>query len=148
MDALEGKTVVICEDEWATTNILTMILSKVGLNVVGVVADGESCVSEVLLKKPDLVLIDINLPQKMDGAEAARQILSTSEATRPVVIMITAYGDEKHRQEALDAGVNGYVVKPFQPRELLEYIRFVMEAETNAKDAALAAVKPAPPLKH
>ena len=128
VDSLRGISVVICEDEWATANILSMVLRKAGLQVVGMAADGESCVQEVFRTKPDLVLIDINLPETMDGIEAARQVLLASQENKPRVIIITAYSDERNRQQSKNVGVHGYVVKPFQPVELLDYIRAVIES--------------------
>ena len=140
--ALIGRTALICEDESITAGYLKLVLKKAGMRVIGVVADGESCVAEVLRKRPDLVLIDINLPADIDGTEAARRIFLTSRVYRPCVIMVTAYADEEHRQEALDAGVNGYVVKPFTPHGLLEEITSVMKSPHCSSEETRSSSEP------
>ncbi len=146
VDVLRGRTVIICEDEWAMATYLKVIMKKAGMRVIDVVADGKSCVDEVLRKRPDLVLIDINLPADMDGTEAARQIFLTSRVSRPCVVMVTAYTDDEHRQEAQDAGVDGYVVKPYLPNNLVEQIRAAMETNQCVQRAAFPAIDTQPQL--
>ena len=137
VESLRGVSVVICEDEWATANILSMLMRKAGLEVVAVVSDGESCVREVLRSGPGLVLIDINLPTNTDGIEAAREVLRANPQAKPRVIIITGYADESNRENSKNVGVDGYVIKPFEPGELLDYIRLVMESPADTHHAAL-----------
>ena len=120
------KTVVLCEDEAATLFQLKKLLERDGFDVVAVATDGRDSVDQVLRERPDVVLMDINLPN-MDGIEALRRIMGTYHSYQPCVIMVTAYGDEKHRAEAMEAGACGYVVKPFNPRELVNIIRTALK---------------------
>ena|SRR5687767_6774997 len=128
------KTVVLCEDEAATLFQLKKLLEHEGFEVVAVATDGRDSVDQVLRERPDVVLMDINLPN-MDGIEATRRIMGTYHTYQPCVVMITAYGDEEHRAEAMAAGACGYVVKPFKPQELVDLITRVLEERTDNQAA-------------
>ena len=117
----QKKTVVLCEDEAVTIMQLKRLLEREGYQVVAVAKDGRDSVGEVLRERPDIVLMDINLPN-LDGIEATRRILSTYATYQPCVIMVTAYDDEDHRLRAMAAGACGYVVKPFEPPQLVSEI--------------------------
>ena len=121
MDALQGRTALICEDEWHTAALLRKVLEKAGMRVLAVINDGQDCAGEVLRERPDLVLMDINLPN-VEGTDVIRRILSSDEGYQPCVIMVTAYADEDHQDEARDAGANAYVLKPFNIPDLIEHI--------------------------
>ena len=123
---LLGKTVVICEDEGGTLMQLNRMVQKAGMIVLASVTDGEEAVNEVLRERPDIVLMDINLPG-IDGTEAIRRINSTYATYRPCVIVVTAYGDEEHRQKSAQAGAHGFVEKPFTAESLLAEIRRVLK---------------------
>ncbi len=120
------KTVVLCEDEAATIFQLKKLLEREDFDVVAVATDGRASVDQVLRERPDVVLMDINLPN-MDGIEATRRIMGTYHTYQPCVIMVTAYSDEKHRAEAMEAGACEYIVKPFNPRELVDIIRTALK---------------------
>ncbi len=121
MDELQGRTALICEDEWHTATLLRKVLEKAGMRVLGVVGDGRECVKEALRERPDVVLMDINLPN-LEGPDVTRQILATSKRYQPCVIMVTAYADEGHQDEARDAGAAAYVLKPFNIPDLIDHI--------------------------
>jgi two-component system cell cycle response regulator DivK len=72
--------------------------------------------------RPDLILMDIQLPE-MDGYEATRQIRTVPELAHVPIIAVTSYALSGDEAKARDAGCNGYVAKPFSPRELLAKIR-------------------------
>src|SRR5437016_12922203 len=84
--SLEGKRVVICEDEAVTQMQLRRALSRAGLTVVGIATNGREAVETTLREKPDIVLMDIRMPV-MDGIAATRQILSKYDVC---VVMLTA----------------------------------------------------------
>jgi DNA-binding response OmpR family regulator len=100
---------------------LKRLLEREGYQVVAVAKDGRDSVGEVLRERPDIVLMDINLPN-LDGIEATRRILCTYATYQPCVIMVTAYDDEDHRLRAMAVGASGYVVKPFEPKQLVSEI--------------------------
>ena len=128
------KTVVLCEDEAATIFQLKKLLEHEGFDVLAVATDGRDSVDQVLRERPDVVIMDINMPN-MDGIEATRRIMGTYTSYQPCVIMVTAYGDDKHRAEAMEAGACGYVVKPFKPAELVNIIKTAMEKSNGNKAA-------------
>ena len=128
MDVLNGRTALICEDEWHTATLLRMVLEKAGMRVVGVVSDGRECAGEVLRERPDVVLMDINLPN-VDGTDITRRILATDQCYQPCVIMVTAYADEGHQDEARDAGADAYVLKPFNIPDLIDHIGRLLVSE-------------------
>jgi len=112
---LKGKRVVIIEDEAITQLQLRKICQSGGMQVVGLASDGEQGVQKVLDSKPDLVLLDINLPL-LDGLAAAEQMLEHCSAC---LVIITAYDGEDYQQRARDLGVSAYIIKPVTALTLL-----------------------------
>jgi AmiR/NasT family two-component response regulator len=110
---------LICEDEGITAMALRKALQRAGYEVASEVADGERCVELVRELEPDFILMDINIPG-MNGIAATRKIMQR----RPVpIIMLTAYGDEKSVEQALDAGACYYLVKPVGSEQLIPAIK-------------------------
>jgi AmiR/NasT family two-component response regulator len=89
------------------------------MEVVGEARDGEEAVALALELEPDLAIMDVKMP-KLDGIEAARRILD--ECPIPIV-MLTAYGQDELVSRAVEAGVFGYLVKPFRESDLLPAIQ-------------------------
>ena len=93
-------------------------LRKAGLFVIGCAHTGEEAVQVVLHSKPDLVLMDINMPE-MNGLDAAEQILSQYPVC---VVILTAYDARQNRARAKEIGVTSYLVKPIQAEALLRQL--------------------------
>jgi CheY-like chemotaxis protein len=111
--------VLIAEDETIVRLDLRSLLSTRGFEVCGEARNGAEAVALARELKPDLVLLDVKMPE-LDGIEAARRIL----AERPVpIVLVTAYGEEALVGQAVDAGVFGYLTKPFREQDLLPAIR-------------------------
>jgi response regulator NasT len=111
--------VLIAEDETLIRLDLRRLLETTGFDVCAEAKDGRAAVALATKHRPDVLLLDVKMPL-LDGVEAARQIL----ADRAVpIVMLTAYGYGEVISRALDAGVVGYVVKPFRERELVDAIR-------------------------
>jgi response regulator NasT len=88
------------------------------MDVVGEARDGEEAVALALELEPDVAIMDVKMP-KLDGIDAARRILDE----RPIpIVMLTAYGQEELVSRAVEAGVFGYLVKPFREADLLPAI--------------------------
>ena len=134
---LEGKTVVVCEDEGTTVIFLRKVLERAGMRVLACVADGRESVDQVLRERPDVVLMDIKLPN-LDGVEAVRRILRTYHTYRPCIIMLTAHAEEEFRREAIEAGAAGYLIKPFSGSAILAELERTF-ASGQCGDAALEA---------
>ena len=110
---------LIAEDETLIRLDLRRLLEAAGLDVCAEATDGLEAVALAVAHRPDVILLDVKMP-KLDGVEAARQIL----ADRAVpIVMLTAYGYGELISRALDAGVVGFLVKPFRERELIDAVR-------------------------
>jgi two-component system KDP operon response regulator KdpE len=115
---MNGANILVVDDEPQIRRVLRSTLSSQGY-VITDAKTGEEAVESVRKNKPDLVLLDVNMPG-MGGIEACREIRRASEAP---IIMLTVRNAEKDKVLALDAGADDYVVKPFGIEELLARIR-------------------------
>jgi len=101
--------ILVAEDETIIRLDLRALLENAGFEVCGEARDGEEAVALARSERPDLALLDVKMP-KLDGIEAARRILDE----RPIpIVMLTAYGQDELVERAAEAGVFGYLVKPF-----------------------------------
>ena len=120
-----SRCVLIVEDQEDNRKILRDLLSNAGYDLIEA-ANGEEGVALALSKRPNLILMDIQLPV-MDGYEATHRIKSNPELKSIPVIAVTSYalsGDEK---KALEAGCDAYVAKPYSTRHLLAKIDQFLE---------------------
>jgi response regulator NasT len=120
---------VVAEDQALIRLDLERLLEAAGFDVCGSARDGREAVELALELRPDIVVLDVKMP-RLDGVEAARAILA--ERFVPIV-MLTAYGYGELISRAVDAGVVGFVVKPFKESALVEALR---EALQQAPDPA------------
>ena len=110
--------ILIAEDETIIRLDLRALLEKAGLDVCAEARDGEEAVELARTERPDLAIMDVKMP-RLDGIEAARRILDE----RPIpIVMLTAYGQDELVSRAIEAGVFGYLVKPFRETDLLPAI--------------------------
>lgn len=128
MDDATKKTVLLVEDNEDNLVVYRTILDHVGYNVLEA-RDGEEGVSRARQEHPDLILMDISIP-KIDGWEATRR-LKADRATRDIpIIALTAHALEEDRQKAVQAGCDGYLAKPVEPRRVVQEVeRFVGPAK-------------------
>jgi CheY-like chemotaxis protein len=112
---IEGKQILVVEDEIITAMDLQTRLKNMGYNVPVVVSSGEEAIKKVKENNPDLVLMDINLNGEMDGIEAATQIHSFSDIP---VIYLTAFCDDTTLERAKITEHYAYIIKPIKEREL------------------------------
>ena len=112
------QRIVIADDESLIRLDLREMLTELGYDVVGEAGDGRNALDLARKLRPDLVIMDIKMPG-VDGIAAAEEL--TREKIAPVVLL-TAYSDQGLVERAKDAGVVGYVVKPFRQTELLPVI--------------------------
>jgi response regulator NasT len=111
--------VLVAEDETIIRLDLKDLLERSGFEVCAEARDGEDAVELARSERPDVAIMDVKMP-RLDGIEAARRILDE----RPIpIVMLTAYGQDELVQRAAEAGVFGYLVKPFREQDLLPAIR-------------------------
>jgi len=124
--------ILIAEDETIIRLDLRELLERAGFEVCAEARDGEEAVALARTELPDLALLDVKMP-RLDGIEAAQRILDE----RPIpIVMVTAYDEEELVLRAVEAGVFGYLVKPFRESDLLPAI-----ATARARHEELAALR-------
>jgi two-component system cell cycle response regulator DivK len=115
------KRILVVEDQEDNRQILRDLLETSGYELVEV-EDGLQAVAAVAKQRPDLILMDIQLPS-IDGYEATRRIRSNADNKSIPIIAVTSYALTGDEAKALAAGCDAYVAKPFSPRQLLAKIR-------------------------
>ena len=111
--------ILIAEDETIIRLDLRDVLERAGHDVCAEARDGEEAVALAQSAQPELAILDVKMP-RLDGIEAARRILEE----RPIpIVMLTAYGQDELVARAVEAGVFGYLVKPFRETDLLPAIQ-------------------------
>ncbi len=116
------ERVVIADDESIIRMDLREMLSHLGYDVVGEAADGRTALELTEKLRPDLVILDIKMPE-MDGIDAAEYI---AERRLAPVVLLTAYSERHLVERARVAGVSGYLVKPFRESELTPVIELAL----------------------
>ena len=119
------KTITIIEDEPFIIEALSFILEKEGF-IVKSISDGAKAIEFVKDTDPDLVILDIMLPN-VSGMKILEDIRSTKLIAELPVLMLTAKGQKKDRRAAEDAGVNEFMTKPFDNAELIQQIRHMLK---------------------
>jgi DNA-binding NarL/FixJ family response regulator len=115
--------VLIADDQQLVRAGFTMILdAEADVDVVGEASDGREAVSEVRRLRPDVVLMDIRMPE-LDGIEATRQLAGSEDAPR--ILILTTFDLDEYVYEALRAGASGFLLKDTPPEQLVEAIRVV-----------------------
>jgi two-component system, response regulator PdtaR len=115
--------ILVAEDEAISRMDLCEMLENLGYTVVGQAGDGVAAVNLARTLKPDLVVMDIKMPE-LDGIAAAESL--AEDRTVPV-LLLTAYSDREFVDRAVDAGVMGYLVKPFAEAQLKPAIEVALE---------------------
>ena len=119
--------VLVADDSTLMRHVLVKILSEAGVQTVVQAWDGAMAVEKVVEEKPDLVLMDWIMPN-MTGIEAVRKIRASGN--KVPIIMCTTEGEQNRIVDALKAGANNFVVKPFESKTIVEKVK-----ETLAKVA-------------
>jgi len=124
--------ILIAEDETIIRMDLRELLEREGFEICAEARDGIEAVELARSEQPDLAVLDVKMP-RLDGIDAARKILDE----RPIpIVMLTAYGQDELVSRAIEAGVFGYLVKPFRETDLLPAIR-----TARARHEELAALR-------
>ena len=118
-----GHSVLIVDDAEFMRAMLRDIVEGMGLVVAGEAGDGNAAIAQYGQLQPDLVLLDITMPEK-DGTEALKTILARDpEAT---VVMITALGQKEQVLSAIKAGARDFIIKPFDQERVVETLQRIM----------------------
>ncbi len=114
--------VIIAEDEAIIRMDLVETLAEEGYEVVGEATNGDEAIELVGRLEPDVAILDVKMPGR-DGISAAREL---TEQRACAVVLLTAFSQRELIEEARDAGVMGYVVKPFEPSDLIPAIEMAL----------------------
>ena len=115
-----AKNILICDDAAFMRMMIKDILTKNGYNIVGEAENGAKAVEKYNETKPDLVMMDITMPE-MDGIQALKKIKEMDGAAK--VIMCSAMGQQAMVIESIQSGAKDFIVKPFQPDRVLEAVK-------------------------
>jgi two-component system cell cycle response regulator DivK len=116
-----SKTILYVEDNEMNRKIVRDLLKRTQYTLVEA-HDGEAGVAKALEVKPDLILMDVQLP-KLSGIDATRKIRAEAATARTPILVITSFALSGDEQKAIEAGATGYLAKPYSPIDLLGRIR-------------------------
>ena len=133
---MKSPTILVVDDEPQIRRVMRATLSAQGYTILEA-ANGEAALEQFRRERPDLILLDINMPG-VDGLETCRQIRATSSVP---IIVLTVRSSEKDKVHSLDAGADDYVTKPFGMEELLARIRAALRRTSSAEALAPIATK-------
>ena len=120
---MDKACILVVEDEQIVARDLESGLTRMGYEVCGVASTGEEAVRQAAEGQPDLVLMDITLRGEMDGVEAAEQLHSRFDIP---VVYVTAYADDSTLQRAKETEPAGYIIKPFEERQVHAVIETIL----------------------
>ena len=118
-----AKNILICDDAAFMRMMIKDILTKNGYNIVGEAENGAKAVEKYAELKPDLVLMDITMPE-MDGIEALKKIKAAD--ANASIIMCSAMGQQAMVIDSIQSGAKDFIVKPFQADRVLEAVQKVV----------------------
>ncbi|EMF0141700.1 response regulator transcription factor [Enterococcus hirae] len=118
----------LAEDQQLLNTALTMILNlETDFEVIGSATDGDTALSDIIKLKPNIVLLDIEMP-KLTGLEIAKQLRLLKQDVK--IMVLTTFAQEHYFQQALQNNVNGYMLKDSPSEELIRSIRSIMAGDT------------------
>jgi DNA-binding response OmpR family regulator len=120
------KTILVVDDESKIVRLTRDYLEHAGFKVLAAY-DGKSALAAARSEKPDLIVLDLRLPQ-MDGLDVTRALRKESDVP---IIMLTARSEESDKLVGLELGADDYITKPFSPKELVARVRTVLRRVEN-----------------
>jgi two-component system catabolic regulation response regulator CreB len=129
--------VLIVEDDRDIADLVARYLSQAGF-ATEVIASGREALAAIAARPPDLLVLDLMLPQ-VDGLEICRAVRTNAKTNAIPIIMLTARAEESDRIVGLELGADDYIAKPFSPRELLARVRTILRRSGRPAGAEPAA---------
>lgn len=115
---------LVVDDEADILHLIEIKLKKAGFDVV-TARDGQEGLDKALAERPDIMLVDVMMP-KMDGYTVVSEVRQQLGSEAPLIILLTAKGQEADVVKGLSSGADDYIIKPFAPRELIARINVIM----------------------
>ena len=132
---MSGRRILVCDDELQILRALKVVLREAGFEVEAT-ATAREALDAAAVRPPDAAIIDLMLPDG-NGVEVCRELRSWSELP---ILVLSAIGDEDQKVEALEAGADDYVTKPFGPRELVARLNAILRRAGDAVDEPAVTV--------
>jgi len=123
------KKILIVEDNEMNLKLIRTVLKAKGF-VLAEARDGEEALKIVVAERPDIILIDIQIP-KVDGLEVTRRIRAMDDLKDKQIIAITAHAMEGDRNKILEAGCDGYIAKPINTRTFIDEIEAILKQKVG-----------------
>jgi DNA-binding NarL/FixJ family response regulator len=120
------RVLLVDDQQLVRTGFRMILADEPGIEVVGEAADGHRALEAVRLLRPDLVVMDIRMPN-MDGVEATRRLMAEGSSTR--VLVLTTFDADEHVVEALRAGASGFLLKDVEPADFVRAIHTIASGE-------------------
>lgn len=130
--------ILIVEDEAIAAEYLKMILEKRGWEVVDIVDNGEDAMTTIQHSNPHLVLMDIMIKGSKSGCEVAMDIRKISNCS---IVFTTAYADEEMINYAMDANADGYIIKPYNEKEIIATISLLSAKQNQHNHLKISKIK-------
>ena len=127
-DSAQAPSVVIADDQTLVRSGFRLILNSAGIPVVAEAADGKEAVAAALKHRPDVMLMDIRMPE-MDGLEATRRILASRPGEQLRIIILTTFDLDRYVYAALSAGASGFLLKDVSPEHLIAAVQLVRSGD-------------------
>lgn len=122
----DGQRTILVVDDFDDTRLLLRVwLQKKGYRVVEA-ENGNQAVAEAQSQQPDLIIMDVEMPE-LDGLSATRKIRTLENSEEVPIVVVSAYGADEFRDDALAAGCDAYVSTPFEPDELENLIKTLIK---------------------
>jgi DNA-binding NarL/FixJ family response regulator len=131
------RLVIVDDHPLVRRGLCELFAAESDIDVVDAVGDGDEAVRSVLAKQPDVVLMDVSMPD-IDGIEATRRVLAVRPETR--VVMLTSFAEHERVIEALDSGAIGYILKDAESDELVRGVRAAAAGDSPLSPRAARAL--------
>ena len=137
--------VLVVDDNASIRHLVRTVLETSGLDLTIISAqDGREALSLAEIESPDLVLLDVSMPD-LDGFEVCRRLRQATKTAAMPVMMLTALGGEEHVEQGLGSGADDYIQKPFRRNELIARVRRVLERTYGKESVRAPEPRPAAP---
>lgn len=133
MGQTNQKTILVVEDEKDILQLVKLYLEKEGFRVVTAMT-GLDCLTQVKTETPDLIVLDLMLPE-MDGLDVCKRLRAKTETAMLPIIMLTAKAEESDTVIGLELGADDYVTKPFSPKALTARVKALLRRTERAPSA-------------
>ncbi|WP_088533788.1 response regulator transcription factor [Geobacter sp. DSM 9736] len=127
---MKRRKILIVEDEESLLRLESILLTSKGFEVIGAM-DGPSALKRVVSDRPDLVLLDVMLPE-MNGFEVCRQIRANPIVSQTPVVMLTAKKNGQDFEQGKECGANAYITKPFKSAKVIEIIEQILSESCSS----------------